>query len=190
MWSGGTLNKASSPRCPRKSQISSTLSVSSLRRIPPTASQSPDHWRETPIGLSTTLTLRDGSSAGPFSVLSLSSPSGSTSLISILQLAHRAQMMRTTWDLRMPSRVKFGREPSGLSPIKCMATTSPLSRDKLSSTLITQMTPSSTWRALITTRTHTPQIDTTRDGDRWWTWDSCEAAPQILFYLNNHHSFS
>ena len=182
MLSTGISSKVSSLRCLKKFQILSMLSVYWPRRIPPTDSQSQDHSRETPIGLFTMLTLRDGSSAGLFLVLSLWCPSGSTSQISISQQPLKAQMMRTTWDSRMPRPVKFGRDASGHSLTKCMATTFLLSKDRLSSTLITQMTQSWTWRVLITPRTHTPQIDTTRDGDKWWTWDSCE--PSICFYAN------
>ena len=177
MPSTGISSKEFSLRCPRKFQILWMLSVFWLRRIPPTASQLQDHSRETLIGLFTMLTPRDGSSAGLFSVLLLWSPSGSTSQISISQPAPRAQTMRTTWDSRMPSPVKFGRDASGLSLTRCMVTTFLLSRDRLSSIPITQMTQSWTWRVLITPRTHTPQTDTTRDGDKWWTWDSCEPSP-------------
>ena len=140
MPSSGMLSKPSLPRCPMKCLMLSMLSVSWPRRTPLTDSQFQDQWRDKLIGLFTTSTLRDGSSAGHSLEELLLCYSGSTFLIFTSLYAHRVLTMRTTSVLRMPRLVPFGKDVSGLSLIQCTDITWPLCKEALSSTPIIQMT--------------------------------------------------
>ena len=148
------------------------LLVSSLRRILPMVSQLRDLLSVTPIGLSTMLTLKVGSSAGLSSADSAWSASGLIFLVFTGWQSHRAPMMKTFWGLRMVRLILSGSVYSGILPTKFTDSILQPCRGKSSFIRINLMTPSWPWRPPTTTRTHTPQTDTTRDGDicRIWEW--------------------
>ena len=156
----------------------------SLRKILLTVSQCGDLSKETLIGLFTMLTQKVGSRFGQSFVPLWWCLSGFTSEISTSLWVQTVLMMKITSDWRMPRLVWFGSVIFGLLLSRPMATICLLWWERSSFTLIIQMIPS--WQSShhTTSRTHMPQTDTIRDGDKWETWECFELVSNCcLCYL-------
>ena len=161
---GGMPNKQLLLFGHRRFQTQSMHSVYWPKKTPHMVSQLQDHSKETQIGLYITSTLKDGSSAGHYWQELVWFPSGSISPVSISQYRLKVLTMKIIFVLRMLKLPQSGKDVSGPLLSRSMDNISQLSREKLSSTLITRMTASLMLKVLIILRTHMLQTDITMVG--------------------------